>query len=137
MAKRVNNKNLTIDGCKLKALLEETTGKTIRELSLENGYSDSFLRMACKSNTATPSVQTLARIYGINPEAYIVKQTAPEEAKSGEQISIDDYSLIDKDSLKALIKEALLEFLYDTEFRGIYDPITLSYKIAIRKKEVK
>ena len=139
MSKRVNPSHINIDGAKLKELLESATGKSLKEISLENGFSDSFLRMVVKNGKATPAAQAVIRRYGIEPSAYEVKPAAPVKAKEdSKQLSIDDLNglnSIGRDELKALIKESLLEFLYDIEVRAFNDPITQSIKIAIRKKE--
>ena len=134
MSKRVNKSYINIDGAKFKNLLETKAGKSLKEISLENGFSDSFLRMVVKSGKATPAAQAVARVYGIEPSAYEDKPVEPETTE-GKQISFDDLNSISRDELKALIKESFLEFLYETEVRGIYDPITQSTKIAIRLKE--
>ena len=136
MSKRINKSYIYIDGAKLKTLLESTTGKTLKEISLENGFSDSFLRMVIKNGKATPAAQAVIRRYGIEPSAYEIKPVEPETVNEGKQISFDDLNSISRDELKEIIKESLLEFLYEIEVKGIYDPITQTTKIAIRKKEV-
>lgn len=112
MSKRVNPSHINIDGAKLKELLESATGKSLKEISLENGFSDSFLRMVVKSGKATPAAQAVIRRYGIEPSAYEIKPAAPVKAKEdSKQLSIDDLNSINRDELKALIKEALREEL--------------------------
>ena len=54
---------IDIDGSKLKSLLTEKTGKSLKELSLENGFSDSFLRMVIKSGKASPTAQAVIKLY--------------------------------------------------------------------------
>lgn len=134
MSKRINKSYIYIDGAKLKTLLESTTGKTLKEISLENGFSDSFLRMVVKTGKATPAAQAVIRRYGIEPSAYEDKPVEPETTE-GKQISFDDLNTISRDELKTLIKETIYEFLYEIEVRGYTDPITQTTKIAIRKKE--
>ncbi len=112
MSKRINPSYINIDGSKLKELLESATGKSLKEISLENGFSDSFLRMVIKSGKATPAAQAVIRRYGIEPSAYEIKPAAPVKAKeASKQLSIDDLNSINRDELKALIKEALREEL--------------------------
>lgn len=107
----------TIDGEKLGALLEAKTHKSLKEISLENGFSKNFLGEAIRNNRATAPVISVAKIYGIEPESYIVKENEPteptESPREGEQISLDDLSQMRRDELKALIKEALLEALVE------------------------
>ena len=141
--KRVNDKMLIIDGEKFKALLESKTGKTIKELSLENGYSDSFLRMVVKTGKASPSAVTLAKLYGIEPTEY--EKPEPVNFKpetDGEQISFDDLLTISKAELKAIVKESLLEILtgFNTkEAWATYDAISQTYTLSLRihKEDIK
>ena len=141
--KRVNDKMLIIDGEKFKTLLESKTGKTIKELSLENGYSDSFLRMVVKSGKASPSAVTLAKLYGIEPTEY--EKPEPVNFKpetDGEQISLDDLLTISKAELKAIVKDSLLEILtgFNTkEAWATYDAISQTYTLSlrIRKEDIK
>ena len=141
--KRVNDKMLIIDGEKFKALLESKTGKTIKELSLENGYSDSFLRMVVKSGKASPSAVTLAKLYGIEPTEY--EKPEPVNFKpetDGEQISLDDLLTISKAELKAIVKDSFLEILtgFNTkEAWATYDAISQTYTLSlrIRKEDIK
>ena len=114
--KRVNDKMLIIDGEKFKALLESKTGKTIKELSLENGYSDSFLRMVVKTGKASPSAVTLAKLYGIEPTDYekperVTTLRALEYEREQKQLTIDDLNTISRDELKELLKEVIQEEL--------------------------
>ena len=81
---------IKIDGAKFKTLLESTTGKSLKEISLENGFSNAFLRMVVKTGKASPTAQAVARLYGIEPSAYEIKPEpvqAPEEVK---QITFDE-----------------------------------------------
>lgn len=104
---------INIDGAKLKTLLESATGKTLREISLENGFSDSFLRMVVKSNKATPTAQAVIRLYGIQPSAYEIKEpvTETEPATSdNKQLTIDDILTPDaKEILRQFIRESVFD----------------------------
>lgn len=141
--KRVNDKMLIIDGEKFKALLESKTGKTIKELSLENGYSDSFLRMVVKTGKASPSAVTLAKLYGIEPTEYEKPEPVNYKPETdGEQISLDDLLTISKAELKAIVKDSLLEILtgFNTkEAWATYDAISQTYTLSlrIRKEDIK
>lgn len=140
MSKRINPSHIRIDGAKLKELLESATGKTLKEISLENGFSDSFLRMVVKSGKATPAAQAVIRRYGIEPSAYELTYK-PDTAEDGRQLTIDDLNglnSIGRDELKALIKEAIIETLECLSCNTIvacYDPRTQTYNISIKVKK--
>lgn len=138
MSKRINDKCIKINGAKFKELLETTSGKTLKEISLENGFSDSFLRMVVKSGKATPTAQAVAKLYGIEPSAYEVKEAAPETPK---QLSIDDLNSISADALKAIVKEAVREFIASMPcalVRGVtYDPLTKKFKLYVYEEDLK
>ena len=108
MASNHKRSTIKIDGKKLKSLLENTTGKDIYTLSLENGFSRNLINEACRKGYASAVVQNIAKLYGISPEAYAVKD--PEPPKKG-QMSFDDIEDIKREELKQLIKEALIEVL--------------------------
>lgn len=63
-----------VDGAKVKEALELTTGKTVYQIAKENGFSDNFLKQACKANRASPIVQSVMRSYGIDPEDFKLKE---------------------------------------------------------------
>lgn len=117
---------IKIDGKKLKSLLENTTGKDIYTLSVDNGFSRNLLNEACRKGYASAVVQNLVKLYGISPEAYAVKD--PEPPKKG-QMSFDDIEEIKRAELKDLIKESVLE-LFDKS-RFCYDEKTHRLLIAI------
>lgn len=80
---------ITIDGGKLRTIIETKTGKSIYDISSENGFARNFLNEACRNNKASNIVQAVVRLYGIEPEEYIFKE--PEEKpKEFKQISFDD-----------------------------------------------
>ena len=126
-----------IDGALFKSLLESAAGKSLKEISLENGFSDSFLRMVVKTGKASPSAQTVARIYGIEPDAYTIKAKAPET--DNKQLTIDDLITEDaRDVLKAVIKETIIETLSDIVCNAVaayYDPKTQVYTVALKVKK--
>lgn len=138
MSKRINPSHINIDGAKLKELLESATGKSLKEISLENGFSDSFLRMVVKSGKATPAAQAVIRRYGIEPSAYEIKPDAPVEVKEdSKQLSIDDLITPDaKDVIKAVVNEALVEFFNSKDIRAVFNPHRQWYTVFIKDKEV-
>ena len=140
MSKRVNKSYIYIDGAKLKSLLESTTGKTLKEISLENGFSDSFLRMVVKTGKATPAAQAVIRRYGIEPSAYEDKPVEPE-TNEGKQISFDDLNTISRAELKELVKEALSEVFSSLRCKTLnvqYDQLRQRYiaTLIINKEEI-
>ena len=113
MAGNHKRSTIKINGSKLKSLLENTTGKDIYTLSLENGFSRNLINEACRKGYASAVVQNIAKLYGITPEAYEIKAYAvkdPDPEKKG-QMSFDDIEEIKREELKQLIKEALIEVL--------------------------
>lgn len=134
MASNHKRSTIKIDGKKLKSLLEKTTGKDIYTLSVENGFSRNLLNEACRKGYASAVVQNIAKLYGISPEAYAVKD--PEPPKKG-QMSFDDIEDIKREELKSLIKETILETLgsfYCKGVNGYYDPIEGIYTINLKIK---
>lgn len=107
----MNKTKIKIDGSKLRQLLESTTGKTIYQIATESGYSKNILSNAVREGYASSSVQNIARLYGIAPDAYKIKD--PDPIKEPSQISIDDIESIKKDELKSIIKEACREALVE------------------------
>ena len=120
----MNKTKIKIDGSKLRQLLESTTGKTIYQIATESGYSKNILSNAVREGYASSSVQNIARLYGIAPDAYKIKE--PDPIKEPAQISIDDIETIKRDELKVLIKEAVTEviskykFVFDYKNNAIY-----------------
>lgn len=109
----MSKNTIKINGQKLKALLEDSAAKTIREIALDNGFSRNLISEAIRTGKASPVVQNIAKLYGIIPEMYMLEE-AREEPKEPAQMSIDDITLnISRDELKAIIKEAFKEFLND------------------------
>lgn len=130
----MSKNSIKINGAKLRSLLESSTGKSLTEISLDNGFSKNFLSEACRVNKASNAVQAVSRLYGISPEAYIIKE--PEKTERT-QISIDDYESIKKDELKSIIKSAIFETLDDfvcKEISGTYDPLARVYTVNIKIK---
>ena len=115
----MSKNTIKIDGDKLKELLESATGRTIREISLENGFSKNLISEAIRTGKASPIVQNVARLYGIVPDMYryIEPEVAPERA----QLSIDDISLnISREELKEIVKEALKDVISNLDW--VCDP---------------
>ena len=82
---------IQIDGDKLRSLLESTTGKTIYDISIENGFSRNLISEACRSGYASAIVQNVTKLYGISPEAYKIVET---EDKEPVQMTIDEVATV-------------------------------------------
>ena len=114
----MNSTTIKIDGAKLRELLESKTGKTIYEIALESVYSKNVLSNAVHKGYASSAVQNIARLYGISPDEYKIKD--PEPIKEPSQISIDDIEAIKRDELKELVKQAIREeALKESELKAL------------------
>lgn len=141
----MNKTKIKIDGSKLRQLLESTTGKTIYQIATESGYSKNILSNAVREGYASSSVQNIARLYGIAPDAYKIKE--PDPIKEPDQISIDDIEYKAADALpenfKALIKETVKEAIVEAlspcvRVTGIdYDPIYKRFKLFVNEEDLK
>lgn len=94
----MSKNTISIRGDLLKKRLEITTGKTLYELSEENGFSRNFLSEACRSGRASPIVQAVVRRYGIEPSIFT------EVKKEFKQMTIEEIGsdLVPKESLDNL-----------------------------------
>ena len=81
----MSKNTIKVDGEKVKRALETVTSKTVYQISVENGFSDNFLKQACKANRASPIVQSVMRSYGLNPEDFKL-----EEEKEYKQMTLED-----------------------------------------------
>lgn len=136
----MSKNTIRINGDKLKFLLEESTGKTIREIAIENGFSKNLIAEACRVGKASPIVQNIAKLYGFKPEAYKIED--PEPVKEPAQMSIDDISLnISRDELKEIVKESIIEVLSNTPniiVKGVdYDPNYRRFKLVVYEEDLK
>lgn len=134
----MSKNTIKIDGEILKRLLESATGKTVREIAIENGFSKNLISEAIRLGRASPIVQNVAKLYEIYPADYMLieEETAPDPEP--DQLSIDDISLnISRSELKKIIKETIIETLDDFECKHIsskYDPVTkqVTLKLDLR-----
>lgn len=94
----MSKNTIKIRGDLLKKRLEITTGKTLYELSEENGFSKNFLSEACRSGRASPIVQAVVRKYGIEPSIFT------EVKKEFKQMTIEEIGsdLVPKEALDNL-----------------------------------
>ena len=100
---------IKIDGEKLRHIIEKELNLSIYQIAIENGYSRNLVNQAIRTGRASPLIQTLMRLYRVKPEEYMLVEDLKPEPKS--QVSIDDLVAQDREELKGLIKEALLEVL--------------------------
>jgi hypothetical protein len=80
----MSKNTIKIDGAKLKQLLEERSGRSLYQISEDEGFSRNFLSQACRSGKASPIVQSVANKHSVRKEEY----TLPE--KELKQMSIED-----------------------------------------------
>lgn len=80
----MSKNTIKIDGAKLKQLLEERSGRSLYQISEDEGFSRNFLSQACRSGKASPIVQSVANKYSVRKEEYIL----PE--KELKQMTIED-----------------------------------------------
>ena len=85
----MSKNTIKIDGAKVREALEISTGKTVYQLSTENGFSNNFLKQACKANRASPIVQNVLRSYGLDPEDFKLNEE-PETETEYKQMSLED-----------------------------------------------
>ena len=133
---------INIDGAKLRALLESTTGKSIYKIALENGYSDNLIATAIRKGQASAVVQNLAKTYGISREAYEIKEPEHERPiNEPQQLSLLDYTYPDRDELKAIVKEATIEALQSFNYIRVagvsYDPENKRFKLFVNEEDLR
>ena len=129
----MHSTTIKIDGAKLRTLLENTANKTIYQIATESGYSKNVISNAIKKGYASSAVQNIARLYDITPELYAINEPDPEPTEELKgQISIDDIESIKRDELKTIIKEAITELLYNSEFALIQSPIDQTIRLFSR-----
>lgn len=107
--------NIKIDGEKLRSLLESASGKSIYQVALGCGYSRNLIAESIRVGVASPIVQNVAKLYGIEPSAYelktpVVAPTSPESVEKDNQLSIYDLS---QEALNEAVKKALEASLPD------------------------
>ena len=128
---------------KFKALLETTTGKSLKEIATENGYSSELFRNVLRRGEASPNIQAVVRLYGIEPSAYEVKpveETTEPVTSDERQLTIDDILEPDvKEVLRQFINEAVKESIKEAfnniELRADYDAHRQLYNFYSRFKD--
>lgn len=133
----MNSTTIKIDGAKLRQLLENRTNKTIYQIAQESGYSKNVISNAIRQGYASSAVQNIARLYEIYPEAYRLFEFETKNEEYKTQISIDDIETLKREELKALIKEAFIEVVNNSEIVTYYDTVDMTHKIGIRERRSK
>ena len=111
----MNKNNIKIDGAKLRSLLESASGKSVYQVALGCGYSRNLIAESIRVGVASPIVQNVAKLYGIEPSAYelktpVVAPKSPESVEKDNQLSIYDIS---QEALNEAVKNALAASLPD------------------------
>lgn len=111
----MNKNNIKIDGAKLRSLLESASGKSVYQVALGCGYSRNLIAESIRVGVASPIVQNVAKLYGIEPSAYelktpVIAPTSPESVEKDNQLSIYDIS---QEALNEAVKNALAASLPD------------------------
>lgn len=95
----MSKNTIKIDGAKLKQLLEERSGRSLYQISEDEGFSRNFLSQACRSGKASPIVQSVANKYSVRKEEYIL-------SKEFKQMTIEeiDPNLVPREKINEAIE---------------------------------
>lgn len=126
--KRKNS--IYIDGEKLRKHIEAVTGKTIYEVAESAGFSKKFLFEACKKGVASPTVQAVLKVLGIDVFKFEVFKAKEPEPGDYKQISFDDL----EEERKRLFKERLQFENERQEFIRIKSAFALEVAAAHKKE---
>lgn len=118
----MSKNTIKIDGAKLKQLLEERSGRSLYQISEDEGFSRNFLSQACRSGKASPIVQSVANKYSVRKEEYIL----PE--KELKQMTIEE---IDTDTVSKKTLDKAVDLSRDT----YNDLVEITNKAANKIKE--
>lgn len=121
----MSKNTISINGNKLKCIIEETLGLNIYSIATDNGYSRNLVAQAIRTHKASPLVQNLMRLYNIDPIDYMeykIEPKAIQETEDNKQITIEEITPLNREEIKELVKEALSEAL--NSLRWSIDPIT-------------
>lgn len=96
----MSKNTIKIDGAKLRRLLEERSGRSLYQISEDEGFSRNFLSQACRSGKASPIVQSIANKYSVRKEEYIL----PEKELKQMRIEDIDTNSVSMDTLNKSIE---------------------------------
>lgn len=128
----MSKNTIKIDGAKLKQLLEERSGRSLYQISEDEGFSRNFLSQACRSGKASPIVQSVANKYSVRKEEYIL----PE--KELKQMTIDDID-IQSERLNKTLEQSAKAFdtiggaicIYKSDIEKAYRKLVEEWKKAM------
>lgn len=120
-----------VDGAKVKEALELTTGKTVYQIAKENGFSDNFLKQACKANRASPIVQSVMRSYGLDPEDFKLKEEPELKQMTIEDMQSERLNKSLDQSAKAFDKLGVSVCIYKNEIEVAFKKLMDGWKKAI------
>lgn len=126
--------SISIDGEKLRNIVERRLGFNIYKFCEANGYSRNLVAQAIRTGKASPLVQNLLRLYEIPPEEYEYKEPVKDPV-TRDQVSIEDITPLTRAEVKDLLKESLREVLSSYEGEWIctdFDKMTNTFRIAIK-----
>ena len=99
--------SIFINGESLREHIEEVTGKTIYEVSREAGFSKNFLSESIRKGIASPTVQAVLKLNGIDVTDFEKKEETADAAKvEYTQLSFDD---LETERERILTERARLE----------------------------
>ena len=104
----MSRNTIKINGEKLRTLLESSTGKNLYQIAEENGFSRNIIIESIRNGRASPIIQNIAKLYGIAPEAYQIKEE-PAPVKEPEQMTIKEFNVFTPEDFKKAIKEGIYE----------------------------
>lgn len=128
----MSKNTISINGEKLRSLLEGKSKKSIYDLAESEGFSRNFLQRACSSGKASPIVQSVAKRYGIFPKDYMIQE---EDLK---QMSIED---LQSEKTTRAIDESQKTFLrlgaavnkYGDALREAFEKLTKDWNKAVEE----
>lgn len=114
----MSKNTISIDGEKLRNIIERRLGFNIYEFAEANGYSRNIISQTIRSGKASPLIQNLLRLYSVAPEEYEYKEeilaTPTDPQLTFEDIEVDSIS---RSELKAIVREAIIDTLNSLEWR--------------------
>ena len=120
-----------IDGAKVKEALEVATGKTVYQIAKENGFSDNFLKQACKANRASPIVQSVMRSYGLDPEDFKLKEEPELKQMTIEDMQSERFNKSLEQSAQAFDKLNSAVCTYTNNIEMAFSKLKEEWKKAI------
>ena len=117
----MSKNSIRIDGKKLRYFIEKCAGTTIYKICEDNGYSRNLIAQAIRTETASPMVQNLLRLYDIEPSDYIKAEEPEKVEPQPDQITFEDITPLNREEIKGLVKEAIYEILNNSEIVASYN----------------